>query len=217
MQFKVSIELSVHVALMASRPATKEESAMTYTVGGYLAERLVQIGLKHHFVVPGDYNLVLLDQLLLNKKMQQVGCCNELNCGFAAEGYARANGAAAAVVTFSMGALSAFNAMGGAFAENLPVIVVSGAPNTKDRASDHLLHHTLGTHDFAYQLKSPRSCPARRWPSRLRTMRLTRSTMPFVRRCAKKKAGLYRNPLQHRGSSVCRAGADQRCSQRGPE
>jgi pyruvate decarboxylase len=126
---------------------------MTYTVGGYLAERLAQIGLKHHFVVPGDYNLVLLDQLLANRNMQQIGCCNELNCGFAAEGYARANGAGVAVVTYSVGALSAFNAMGGAYAENLPVIVVSGAPNTNDRASEHLLHHTLGTHDFTYQLE----------------------------------------------------------------
>lgn len=36
----------------------------TYTVGNYLATRLEQMGLKHYFVVPGDYNLVLLDQLL---------------------------------------------------------------------------------------------------------------------------------------------------------
>ena len=56
------------------------------TVGDYLATRLAQIGLKHHFVVPGDYNLVLLDRLLLNKQMQQVNCANELNCAFAAEG-----------------------------------------------------------------------------------------------------------------------------------
>jgi pyruvate decarboxylase len=37
---------------------------MTYTVGSYLAARLSQIGLKHHFAVAGDFNLVLLDQLL---------------------------------------------------------------------------------------------------------------------------------------------------------
>jgi len=54
----------------------------TVTVGSYLATRLAQIGLKHHFVVAGDYNLILLDQLLLNKNMQQVYCCNELNCVF---------------------------------------------------------------------------------------------------------------------------------------
>ena len=76
---------------------------MQYTVGSYLAARFSQIGLKHHFAVAGDYNLALLDQLLTNKDMKQVYCSNELNCGFSAEGYARARGAAAAVVTFSVG------------------------------------------------------------------------------------------------------------------
>ncbi|HTO61665.1 MAG TPA: thiamine pyrophosphate-binding protein [Bradyrhizobium sp.] len=124
-----------------------------HTVGTYLAARLSQIGLKHHFAVAGDFNLVLLDQLLTNKELEQIYCCNELNCGYSAEGYARARGAAAAVVTFSVGGLSAINAVAGAYAENLPVILVSGAPNTNDRAADHLLHHTLATHDFSYQLE----------------------------------------------------------------
>ncbi len=39
-----------------------KKTTVTYTVGSYLAKRLSQIGLKHHFVVAGDYNLVLLDQ-----------------------------------------------------------------------------------------------------------------------------------------------------------
>ncbi|MBE8995293.1 alpha-keto acid decarboxylase family protein [Microcystis aeruginosa] len=127
-----------------------------YNVGTYLAERLVQIGVKHHFVVPGDYNLVLLDQLLKNQNLLQVGCCNELNCGFAAEGYARANGVGVAVVTYSVGALSALNAIGGAYAENLPVILVSGAPNTNDYSTGHLLHHTMGTQDLKYMLEIAR-------------------------------------------------------------
>ena len=126
---------------------------MSHTIGTYLAERLVQIGLKHHFVVPGDYNLLLLDQLLANPDLQQVGCANELNASFAAEGYARAQGAAACVVTFSVGALSALNGIGGAYAESLPVILISGGPNSNDAAAGHLLHHTLGTHDFSYQLE----------------------------------------------------------------
>src|ERR1700746_3836961 len=131
----------------------RREVVMTYTVGSYLAARLLQIGLEHHFAVAGDFNLVLLDQLLTNKELEQVYCCNELNCGYSAEGYARACGAAAAVVTFSVGGLSAINALGGAYAENLPVILVSGAPNTNDRATEHLIHHTLATHDWSYQLE----------------------------------------------------------------
>ncbi len=88
---------------------------------------------------------------MTNENLEQVYCCNELNCGYSAEGYARACGAAAAVVTFSVGGLSAINAIAGAYAENLPVILVSGAPNTNDRATDHLIHHTLATHDWSYQ------------------------------------------------------------------
>lgn len=129
---------------------------MSYTVGTYLAERFAQIGIKHHFAVAGDYNLVLLDQFLLTEGTTQIYCSNELNCGFAAEGYARANGVGAAIVTFSVGALSALNAIGGAYAENLPVILVSGSPNSNDYASGHILHHTIGTTDYEYQLRIAR-------------------------------------------------------------
>ncbi|MDG6094124.1 thiamine pyrophosphate-dependent enzyme [Acetobacter sp. AN02] len=137
---------------------------MTYTVGQYLADRLVQIGLKKHFAVAGDYNLVLLDQLLKADGLEQIYCCNELNCGFSAEGYARANGAAAAVVTFSVGAISAMNAIGGAHAENLPVILISGSPNSNDYGSGRVLHHTIGGTDYDYQLEMVRhvTCAAER-------------------------------------------------------
>jgi pyruvate decarboxylase len=131
------------------QPRWQNESC---SIGSYLATRLEQIGIKHHFAVAGDFNLVLLDQLLLNENIEQVYCCNELNCSFAAEGYARANGAAACVVTFSVGSLSAFNGLAGAYAEELPVILISGAPNSNDLGANHLLHHTLGTLDFQYPL-----------------------------------------------------------------
>src|SRR3974390_3162600 len=107
--------------------AKGNSSTSTVTIGSYLATRLEQIGLKHHFAVAGDYNLVLLDQLLLNENVRQVYCCHELNCGFSAEGYARAHGAAACVVTYTVGALSAFNALASSYAESLPVILISGS------------------------------------------------------------------------------------------
>ena len=125
---------------------------MVFTLGDYLAERLVQIGIQHHFVVPGDYNLVLLDKLEAHPALTEVGCTNELNCSLAAEGYARARGVAVCVVTYSVGAFSAFYGIGSAYAENLPVILVSGAPNTND-AGQHALHHTLGDSDFTYQFE----------------------------------------------------------------
>jgi hypothetical protein len=147
----VAATLPKPVELKQVQKADDHAPTKAYTVGSYLSARLSQIGLKHHFAVAGDFNLVLLDQLLTNKDLQQVYCCNELNCGYSAEGYARACGAAAAVVTFSVGGLSAINAIAGAYAENLPVILVSGAPNSNDRATEHLIHHTLATHDWSYQ------------------------------------------------------------------
>ncbi len=136
--------------------ARADSSASAVTIGSYLGTRLEQIGLKHHFAVAGDYNLVLLDQLLLNQNIKQVYCCNELNCGFAAEGYARAHGVAACVVTYTVGALSAFNALASAYAESLPVILISGSPNTNDLGAYHLLHHTLGTLNLRYQFDMAR-------------------------------------------------------------
>ena len=118
-----------------------------------------------------------------------------MNCGYSAEGYARAYGAAAAVVTFSVGGLSAINAIGGAYAENLPVILVSGAPNTNDRATEHLVHHTLATHDFSYQLEIAKKTNLRRGRHHF----CRRSTPPDRPRdpyCASgEEAGLYRDRL----------------------
>jgi len=43
------------------------------------------------YYVPGDYSMPLLDQLLA-EDLKVVGCCNELNAGYAADGYARLSG-----------------------------------------------------------------------------------------------------------------------------
>nr|RBQ96300.1 hypothetical protein FVER53263_08321 [Fusarium verticillioides] len=123
-----------------------------FTVGDYLAERIAQLDVHHHFIVPGDYNLVLLDKLEAHPSLTEIECTNELNCSLAAEGYARGHGIGVCIVTYSVGAFSAFNGVGSAYAENLPVILISGSPNTND-VSHHILHHTLGEYDTTYQLE----------------------------------------------------------------
>lgn len=113
------------------------------TVGSYLAQRLEEIGVKDYFAIPGDFNLSLLDELLKNPRLKMINCCNELNAGYAADGYAREKYVAALVVTFGVGGLSAVNAVAGAFAEDLPVIVISGGPNISSLMENRTLHHTL--------------------------------------------------------------------------
>jgi pyruvate decarboxylase len=102
------------------------------TLGRHLARRLVQVGVSDVFAVPGDFNLTLLDHLIAEPGLRVVGCCNELNAGYAADGYARARGVGACAVTFTVGGLSVLNAIAGAYSENLPVVCVVGGPNSND-------------------------------------------------------------------------------------
>ncbi|MDF1756708.1 MAG: thiamine pyrophosphate-binding protein [Legionellaceae bacterium] len=123
------------------------------TVGTYLSLRLREVGMESYFAIPGDYNLSLLDELLKQQDLKMINCCNELNAGYAADGYARINGISALIVTFGVGALSAVNAIAGAYSENLPVIVVAGAPNTNSIQDAEILHHTLATESNDYVRK----------------------------------------------------------------
>eukprot|EP00271_Cylindrocystis_brebissonii_P013513 TRINITY_DN3337_c0_g1_i1.p1 TRINITY_DN3337_c0_g1~~TRINITY_DN3337_c0_g1_i1.p1 ORF type:complete len:570 (+),score=102.66 TRINITY_DN3337_c0_g1_i1:282-1991(+) len=123
------------------------------SLGSHVASRLVELGVKDFFSVPGDFNLVLLDQLIADKRLRNIGCCNELNAGYAADGYARAKGVACVVVTFTVGGLSVINAIAGAYSENLPVICLVGGPNSNDYGTNRILHHTIGLPDFTQELR----------------------------------------------------------------
>ncbi|XP_038987144.1 pyruvate decarboxylase 1-like [Phoenix dactylifera] len=123
------------------------------TLGRHLARRLVQIGVRDVFSVPGDFNLTLLDHLIAEPGLNLVGCCNELNAGYAADGYARARGVGACVVTFTVGGLSVINAIAGSYSENLPIICIVGGPNSNDYGTNRILHHTIGLPDFSQELR----------------------------------------------------------------
>ncbi len=116
-----------------------------YTVSRYILHRLQEIGIKHLFGVPGDYNLDFLDDVVVSP-IQWVGNCNELNAGYAADGYARLNGVGAAVVTYGVGGFSILNAVAGAFAECVPIIVISGAPPGHRRESGAMVHHLISNY-----------------------------------------------------------------------
>ncbi|MFZ5449955.1 MAG: alpha-keto acid decarboxylase family protein [Thermodesulfobacteriota bacterium] len=124
-------------------------SSITTTIGKYLVKRLEQAGLKHIFGVPGDYVLDFFD-CLEESNLQVIGTCNELNAGYAADAYARLNGIGGVCVTYGVGGFSAYNAVAGAFAERLPVVLISGGPRLTERPDRHLLHHTIGSMNLQY-------------------------------------------------------------------
>ncbi|MBK0004495.1 alpha-keto acid decarboxylase family protein [Erwinia sp. S38] len=125
----------------------------SYTVGDYLLERLNETGIDHLFGVPGDYNLQFLDSVIAHPRLAWVGCANELNAAYAADGYARCRGAAALLTTFGVGELSAINGVAGSYAEYLPVVHIVGAPSQTSQHNAELLHHTLGDGDFRHFLR----------------------------------------------------------------
>jgi hypothetical protein len=94
--------------LMLPASLTTFDPDQRITVGEYLAHRLLALRVDHVFGVPGDYSLGLCDQLI-NTGMRWVGCCSELNAGYAADAYARVRGLSAVCVTYGVGAFSLLN------------------------------------------------------------------------------------------------------------
>jgi indolepyruvate decarboxylase len=121
------------------------------TVAEFLLARLQQLGVKHIFGVPGDYVLDFMDRIL-DSPIKLVSTCNELNAGYAADGYARVNGIGAAVVTYGVGGFSIVNAVAGAYAEQVPLIVISGAPHSSQRTSHALVHHITKNYYLQYEI-----------------------------------------------------------------
>ncbi|EJQ50953.1 alpha-keto acid decarboxylase family protein [Bacillus wiedmannii] len=119
-----------------------------YTISTYLLDRLHELGIEYIFGVPGDYNLAFLDDVVAHENLKWIGNCNELNAAYAADGYARIKGIAALITTFGVGELSAINGIAGSYAENVPVIKITGTPTTKAMENGALVHHTLGDGKF---------------------------------------------------------------------
>jgi indolepyruvate decarboxylase len=128
--------------------------AWNWTVAAYLARRLEQAGVGHVFGVPGDFCLPFFDALSA-ADLEVVGTCNELNAGYAADGYARLNGVGALAVTWNVGGFSVLNAVAGASAERVPVVAVCGAPRAAGRRGGGpprgALHHSVGDAHAQYQ------------------------------------------------------------------
>ena len=130
--------------------------ASEYTVGDYLLDRLAELGVGHLFGLPGDFNLEFLDHVLAHPTIRWVGGANELNAGYAADGYGRLRGIAALLTTFGVGELSAANAIAGSFAEHVPVVHIVGAPSKDAQAARRVVHHSLGDGDFQHFLRMAR-------------------------------------------------------------
>src|SRR5262245_28662340 len=114
------------------------------SVAKYIVERLAAEGISHCFGVAGDYSFPICDAVDSSAKVKWIGCSNELNASYAADGYARIRGAAMLVTTYGVGELSALNGVMGAKAERSLVFHVVGMPSYQSQRVGKIAHHTLG-------------------------------------------------------------------------
>lgn len=118
------------------------------TVVEYVLSRLKTVGVSEVFGVAGDFTFPVLDAIIRDPEIRWIGCCNELNAGYAADGYARIKNVGAVCTTYGVGELSALPAIAGAYAERVPLFHLTGMPSTAFQARHALVHHTLGTGEY---------------------------------------------------------------------
>jgi len=124
--------------MLGAAPA--QASGAPTTAAKYILARLSQHGVNILFGVPG----ATCDPLFAAVKgtgMEIVVNSSDLEAGYAADGFARMRGLGAVAVTYGVGTMSLLPAIGGAYAERSPVVIINGGPS----AEDLRLQKELGT------------------------------------------------------------------------
>jgi len=113
-----------------------------------LAESLLT-ALKDHgarqvFGIPGDFVLGFFKVIEESAILPLHTLSHEPSVGFAADAAARINSApGVAVVTYGAGALNMVNPVAAAYAEKSPLVVISGAPGSREMHGGLTLHHQV--------------------------------------------------------------------------
>lgn len=115
-------------------------------VAEYLFHRIKEVGVTCTFGIPGDFALPLY-AAQEECELKTVVMTHEPSVGYATDVYARFKGLGVALVTYGAGALNMVNAVAMAYAEESPVLVISGAPEVRWQEADILFHHRVKSPD----------------------------------------------------------------------
>jgi indolepyruvate decarboxylase len=120
----------------------------TFTIADYLLTRLKQLDVTEVFQIPGDYVKHFTQALEHFDGVKAIGCINELDAAYAADAYGRTRGLGAVSLQYGVSTFIALNAIGGAYVERSPVVVISATPGADARQItkmyDVLYHHSTG-------------------------------------------------------------------------
>ena len=114
----------------------------------FLFDELHAQGVTDIFGIPGDFVLNLYNALEDDGRFRLITLSHEPAVGFAADGAARiTNGLGVCLVTYGAGGLNMLNSIACAYAEESPLIVISGGPSTLEKQSGMLVHHEVKSFD----------------------------------------------------------------------
>jgi indolepyruvate decarboxylase len=103
-------------------------------LGDFLVAYLRRAGVTHIFGLPGDLVLGLFHRFGKRRDLEIVTLSHEPAVGFAADGYARSTRKLGVVcVTYGAGGYNVVNPIAGAYAEQVPLLVVSGGPGDSEQ------------------------------------------------------------------------------------
>src|SRR5580658_3798812 len=117
-------------------------------VADYVIQRLAKEGITDCFGVAGDYVFRMCDAVVRSKSVKWIGCSNELDAAYAADGYARVRGCSMLMTTYAVGELSALNGVMGAKAERSCVFHIVGMQTMRHQRVRQIVHHTFGDGEF---------------------------------------------------------------------
>ena len=103
--------------------------------------------------MPGDYAFPINNAICDDKELRWIGCCNELNAAYAADGYARINGMSALSDYLWSGRTISLCGIAGAYGEHTVIFHIVGIPNMQVQEKHVIVHHALGNGEFDLFMK----------------------------------------------------------------
>src|SRR6185436_8585639 len=132
--------------------AATSYSRRTMKLSAFLFDALWREGVRRIFGIPGDFVLNLYEALEDDGRFRLIRLSHEPAVGFAADGAARMSGGlGVCCVTYGAGGLNMINPVACAYAEESPLVVLTGGPGRAEKAADIHVHHEVKT--FESQLK----------------------------------------------------------------
>ena len=130
-------------------------------LGDFLVAYLKRAGVTHLFGLPGDLVLGLFHRFGRARGLEIVTFSHEPAVGFAADGYARSTRRLGVLcVTYGAGGHNVVNPVAGAYAEQVPLLVVSGGPGEAE-AKLAGVHHQAKDVESRAGPRDPRREPPR--------------------------------------------------------